>query len=61
MKTHICEWCKKEHDGSYGSGRFCSKTCRAKYIASKVKHHVCNFYKNKKRLAKENWICKTCS
>lgn len=23
----ICENCGKEHDGSYGSGRFCSKSC----------------------------------
>lgn len=23
----ICEKCGKEHDGSYGSGRFCSKEC----------------------------------
>lgn len=25
--TLICENCGKEHDGSYGSGRFCSKEC----------------------------------
>ena len=29
----ICEVCGKEHDGSYGSGRFCSKHCRMSYIA----------------------------
>ncbi len=23
----ICEYCVKEHDGSYGSGRFCSTKC----------------------------------
>jgi hypothetical protein len=23
----ICEKCGKEHDGSFGSGRFCSKSC----------------------------------
>ena len=23
----ICENCNKEHDGSYGSGRFCSSKC----------------------------------
>ena len=22
-----CEKCKKEHDGKYGSGRFCSRSC----------------------------------
>ena len=26
-----CENCDKEHDGSYGSGRFCSKNCAKKY------------------------------
>ena len=25
-KVYICENCGKEHDGSYGSGRFCSKS-----------------------------------
>ena len=23
----ICEKCKKEHDGTFGSGRFCSRAC----------------------------------
>lgn len=23
----ICETCGKEHDGSFGSGRFCCRTC----------------------------------
>ena len=26
--------CSNEHDGSYGSGRFCSKKCVFEYIAS---------------------------
>lgn len=26
-----CEYCKKPHDGSYGSGRFCSKECARGY------------------------------
>ena len=26
----ICERCQKEHDGSYGSGRFCSVSCANK-------------------------------
>ena len=26
-----CEQCGNEHDGSYGSGRFCSASCRSKY------------------------------
>lgn len=28
-----CEVCGKEHDGSYGSGRFCSRSCGCKYSA----------------------------
>jgi len=27
-----CENCKKEHDGTYGSGRFCSRSCSNKRI-----------------------------
>lgn len=26
-----CEYCGKEHDGSYGSGRFCCESCARKY------------------------------
>lgn len=32
----ICENCNKEHNGSYGKGRFCSKTC-AKSFSTKEK------------------------
>ena len=31
----ICEVCGKEHDGSYGSRRFCSKRCKMSYISQK--------------------------
>lgn len=31
---YVCENCGNEHDGSYGSGRFCSKVCSNEYIAS---------------------------
>lgn len=30
---NICENCKKEHNGSYGSGRFCSEYCAKSYAA----------------------------
>lgn len=29
-----CEYCKEEHDGSFGSGRFCSLSCGQKYSNS---------------------------
>jgi hypothetical protein len=32
MKT--CECCQKEHDGSYGAGRFCNRSCAAKYVSN---------------------------
>jgi len=31
-----CEKCGKEHDGSYGSGRFCCNTCARTYSTSKI-------------------------
>lgn len=38
-----CEFCNKEHDGTYASGRFCSKECARKFSS----------YKNIKGLKKE--------
>lgn len=36
---YICENCGKEHNGSYGSGRFCSKEC-AKSFSTKSDNKV---------------------
>ena len=33
----ICENCNNEHDGSYGSGRFCSKGCAKRFSSKKGK------------------------
>ncbi len=41
MKIYICENCGKEHDGSYGSGRFCSDHCRRSHNGKKRKHIYC--------------------
>ena len=30
----VCEQCGKKHNGQYGSGRFCSKSCANAYSAS---------------------------
>jgi 5-methylcytosine-specific restriction endonuclease McrA len=32
-----CEYCGREHNGAYASGRFCDKRCSARYADSKVK------------------------
>lgn len=46
----ICERCSKEHDGSYGSGRFCSSTCantrvHSNEIKLKIKESVLDYNK----------------
>ncbi len=51
MKKYVCENCGKEHNGSYGSGRFCSKKCRGQFCAKGKKTGI-------KR--KDPWICDYC-
>lgn len=58
MKTYICENCGNEHDGSYGSGRFCSKSCRCKAAAKKVKNR--NVPRIHKRSSYGKWKCEYC-
>ncbi len=41
MITYICENCKEEHDGNYGSGRFCSCKC-ARGFSTKNKRNEIN-------------------
>ena len=36
-KDKVCEQCGKEHDQTYGTGRFCSKSCYKSFVASKHK------------------------
>ena len=45
-----CEECGNDHDGSYGSGRFCSKKCRGAFCAKVGRKH----------LHKEPWVCDQC-
>lgn len=46
----ICEKCGKEHNGSYGSGRFCSASCARSYSTSlnrtEINKKVSNTLKN---------------
>jgi hypothetical protein len=35
-----CEKCNKDHDGSYGSGRFCSNFCARSYSTKKDKNET---------------------
>ena len=52
--------CPNEHDGSYGSGRFCSDHCRRVFSGKQVKVHICNFNKHKKSMPYGTWTCKFC-
>jgi len=36
----ICEYCKNEHNGSYGSGRFCSVKCARGFSTSKKRKEI---------------------
>lgn len=61
MKKYFCEACGKEHDGSYGSGRFCCKRCRYIYIGRQTKTHVCNFKGKGRKPKKGGWKCSFCN
>lgn len=56
----ICENCNKQHDGSYGSGRFCSSKC-ARGFSTKAKRKEIN-KKVSEKLTKEKLIkvCPEC-
>ena len=70
---YICEnpKCGKEHDGSYGSGRFCSKKCRMIWIG--IESHktmtkngtdpknICSINNKKKRAEYGRWKCLKCN
>lgn len=67
MDMKQCEVCGKEHDCSYGSGRFCSASCRSKANLSKVRNRVSNLpsFVNRNIIHEENirtakWKCVHC-
>ena len=36
----ICEYCNKEHDGKYGSGRFCNAKCARAFSTKKQRKEL---------------------
>ena len=72
----ICENCKKEHDGNYGSGRFCSCKCARgfstkskrkeinKKVSKKLKGKIYKIYNNNclncNKLCKNKFCCINC-
>jgi len=62
-----CENCGKEHDGRYGSGRFCSKSCSRSFNAklgyqTKKKNgtFISNLHPEQKRSEYGRWKCTIC-
>lgn len=60
--SKFCERCGKEHDGSYGSGRFCSKKCANSRKLSeeqikKISFSLKEYYNGLEKVGRE---CKTC-
>ena len=55
----ICENCNKEHDGSYGSGRFCSSKC-ARAFSTKIKRKEINEEVSLKLKKNLDYFCKDC-
>ena len=55
----ICEFCGKEHNGSYGTGRFCSKICKDKYAGRKAGDTLKKKYKDVP-IKKIKKVCEKC-
>ena len=58
-----CENCGNEHDGSYGSGRFCSEQCKQEFVGLNCNHICkCKFcgreFKNGRSLGGHTITCK---
>ena len=55
----ICEKCGKEHDGTYGSGRFCSQSCSRSFSSMQNREET-NRKVSLKLTRREIKFCKEC-
>lgn len=60
-----CEYCGKEHDGSYGSGRFCNIVCKNRFNYIKARKQFIINLRERERLKHEDegnseCICELC-
>lgn len=61
----ICEFCHQPHDGSYGSGRFCSVKCKTKFAnrisfnSEKHKKHISKLHSLRRKT--DGWKCNICN
>lgn len=51
----ICINCEKEHNGTYGNGKFCSKHCKCQFAGKQTKDH-----KKGTKCPRIKYICDTC-
>lgn len=56
-----CENCKKEHDGSYGSGRFCSSKCTKSFSTKNKREEINKKVSESLKKEKTSKSCKECS
>ena len=58
----ICEQCGTEHDGSYGSGRFCSRKCRCQYTGQQSNKNgkLTGHAPAIAHKASHEWVCPHC-
>lgn len=64
----VCENCTKEHDGSYGSGRFCCKSCAISFgnkhrnmDRTIVNKKISDGVKRHNQLKEYHYICEKCN
>jgi hypothetical protein len=57
----ICENCKKEHEGTYGSGRFCSSKCARGFSTKSKRKEINEVVKKKLTHQPRIKICKFCN
>jgi hypothetical protein len=57
----ICEMCKKEHNGKYGSGRFCSSFCARKFSTHKNRKEISERVSKKLKIIRKPCFCLMCN
>lgn len=60
-KSGICEYCNKEHNGTYGSGRFCSKECARGFVTKEKRQEINKKVSKKLKIRPYAYKCKFCN
>jgi hypothetical protein len=57
----VCENCKNQHDGSYGSGRFCSVKCSRGFSTKEKRKEINKAVSKKLKLKHKSKFCYSCN